>query len=116
MRRHVQHLDLVGVVGEELAQAPPVVAVGLLLEADHPGGHRQDAVLAHQADRLAIGRKVGAFLDQAQRLLVGVLETEQEAVPAGAFVKMQDVGVAHDVAGPGRAHEYQRHVLGDQCL
>ena len=64
VRRHVEHLDLVGIVGQKPAQAAPMVAVGLLLEPDHPGRHRQDAVLAHQADRLAVGRHRGALADQ----------------------------------------------------
>ncbi|GCC45883.1 hypothetical protein chiPu_0029923, partial [Chiloscyllium punctatum] len=66
MRRDVEHLDLIGIVGQKLPQAAPVIAIGLLLETDHPGRHRQDAVPAHQADSLAIGRGGGALANQLQ--------------------------------------------------
>ena len=114
VRRHVQHLDLIGIVGQEPAQAAPVVAVGLFLEADYPGRHGQDAVPAQQADRLAIGRGGRALADQLEGALVGVLQAEQEALPARPLVKVQDVGIAHDVVGTRRADQDQVDVLRDQ--
>ncbi len=66
VRRDIEHLDLVGIVGKQLPQAAPVVAVGLFLEADHPGRHREDAVPAHQVDRLAVGGGRRALADQLQ--------------------------------------------------
>ena len=55
------------------------------------------------------------LLDQLQRLLVGVFHAEQPADDAGLAVEMQDVGVAHDVVGAGRADDQHRHVLGDHA-
>gem|GEM_PF-6687477 len=114
MGRHVEHLDLVGVVGEELAQAAPVVGVGLLLEPDDPGRHRQDAVGAQQADRLAVGAGGAALADELQRRLVGVLHPEEKALPAGLLVEVQDIGITHDIVGPRRADEDQVDPLGDE--
>ena len=50
-------------------------------KADDPIGHGQDAVTARRADGLAIGRGPCALADKFERLLVGILQTEQEARP-----------------------------------
>ena len=59
MRRDVEELDLIGIVREELLETAIVIGRGVFLEAHHPGRHRQDAVLAEQANRLAIVPAVG---------------------------------------------------------
>src|SRR5690606_40770415 len=59
----------------------------------------------HQADSLAIGRGGGALANQLQRLLVGVLHAEQEALPTRSLVEMQDIGIADDIVGAGRADQ-----------
>jgi len=116
VRRHVEQLHLIGIVGEKLSHAAPVVGVGLLLEADDPGCHRQDAVLAQQPDRCAIGWRRRALADEVDGLGVGAFHAEQEALPAGLLVEMQIVGVAHDVVGTCRTDEDDVDFFGDQRL
>ena len=57
VRRDVERLDLVGIVGEQLPESAPETAVVVLLKTRHPRRHRKDAVLTHQADGLAIYRR-----------------------------------------------------------
>ena len=114
MRRHIDALDLVRIIGQQLAQLPPVVPVALFLEAHDPRRHRQHAMLAHQADRLAICRRGAALLDLAQHLLVSVLHPHQEAFDAGLLVEMQMFSIPHDVIRPRGADQRDLHILCDQ--
>jgi hypothetical protein len=63
---------------------------------------------------MPIRRNSSALRNQRRR--VGVLQAEQEALPAGLLVEMQDVGIAHDVVGAGGADQDQIDVLGNQRL
>jgi hypothetical protein len=69
MWRREKALHEVRIVGQELPQAPPIVAVALLLEPDDVRHHRQDLVPAQQLDGLAILSDLVALADLAQRLL-----------------------------------------------
>ena len=70
-------------------------------------------MLPEQPDRLAVGLGTATFANERQRLLVGILHAEQPADDAGLAVEMQDIGVAHDIVGAGRADDQHRHILGD---
>ena len=74
------------------------------------------SVAVQEPDCFAIGRGVAALLDFREGRFVGVFDAEQEAFDARLPVKMQDVGVAHDVAGARRADDADRHVLGNHGL
>jgi len=83
MGRDIEHLDLVGIVRQQLTQAAPVVAVGFFFKSDDPCRHRQNAVPAHQADGLPIGRDCGALADELERFLVGIFSpSRKRAHPA----------------------------------
>lgn len=110
----VEELDLVGVVGEEVSQRLPVVAVALFFEADDVGGHGDDVVLAEQLDGFAVFVDGGAFLDGAEGFFAVALGAEEEADEAGLFVEVEDVAVADDVVGAGGADEGDGEVVGDE--
>ncbi len=110
----VEELDLVGVVGEEVAQRLPVVPVALFFEADDVGGHGDDVVLAEQLDGFAVFVDSGAFLDRTQGFLAVALGAEEEADEASLFVEVEDVAVANDVVGAGGTDEGDGEVVGDE--
>ena len=116
VRRDVQRLDLVRIVGEQLPEPAPEAAVVVLLESRDPGRHRQDAVVPQQADGLAVLRRRASLADQLQGVLVGVLHAQQEADPARLAVQREQVPVADDVVRARRSDEGQGYVLRDQRL
>ncbi|MNF77690.1 hypothetical protein D3C84_598410 [compost metagenome] len=116
VRRGIDELDLVGIVAQQVTERAPVVAVAFLLEAEHVGGHGNDSVLAQQADGLTVLADVRPLVDARQRGLVVALDAEQEADNSGPAIEVEDVSVAHDVAGTGGADQQQRNILGDQRL
>lgn len=75
--------------------------VTVLHQADHVSCHRDDAVLAQQADGFAVFAPGGVLADGVQGVFVVAFDTEQKAQHAGFFVERQDVSIAHDVAGTG---------------
>ena len=62
VRRDEQRGDLVRVVRKQLPQNAHEIAIGDFLEIGHPRCQREDAVLAQQADRFAVGLGVAPFL------------------------------------------------------
>jgi hypothetical protein len=111
MGRDVEHLDLIGIIRQQLTKSAPVVAIGLLFEAHDPCSHRQDTVVAHQPNGLAIGCSRRTLADQLQRSLIGIFQSEQKASPARFFVKVQNVGIANNVVGSGRSDQDHVDVL-----
>src|SRR5687768_17880326 len=47
-------------------------------------------------------------------LFRSVLHAEQEALPTRSLVEMQDIGIADDIVGAGRADQDQIDILRDQ--
>ena len=97
--------DLVGVVGQKVAQHAPVVGVGLFLEPHAECAKPDHPVLAQKRDRLPVLGAGPALADGLQGRLVGALQPQKKPQAARAFVKRQKVGVAHDVIGAGRADD-----------
>src|SRR5262245_13399770 len=116
VRRRVHGRNLVRVVRHQLPQHAQEVPVRHLFEVGDPSGERQDAVAAQEANRLAVGLGVRALPDLQKRRLVGVLDAEEEALDARAAVEMQDVRIAHDVAGARGADDDHGHVFRDHRL
>ena len=116
MRGGVQGLNLVRIIRQKLPESPPIVAVAFLCKTGHPGGHGDNAVLPHQPDRLAIDRRGAAFVNRLQRGVIGALQTQQEPGDARLLIEVQDIGVPHDIAGPGGADEDEGDVFTDQGL
>ena len=112
----MQELDLIGVVAQQMLKRVPEVAVTLFAETDHIGGHGDDAVLAQQLNGLLVFAGGCAFAYALQGGVAIALNAQQKADDAGFFVQMQDVGITHDVAGAGRAHQQYGHVFGNQRL
>ena len=114
MRRSKQHLYLVGIVGEEFREPAQVVDIPFLLEPHDKGRHGEDVVLAEKADGLPVIGRGTLLVDLVQGRLVGMFNAEQEPRHAGLLVKVENVGVADDIACPRRTHEGHANVLRDQ--
>ena len=113
VRRDEERDDLVGIVREDLAESAPVIAVAFLVEAEDAGHEGEHTVFSQEANGFAVDLRGATFLDFGERRFVRVLHADEKEFEACLAVQVQDIGVAHDVAGAERGDHSQLYVLGD---
>ncbi len=116
MRRDIHGVEQVRVIEDELLQRPPIIAEGFLLEADDMTDHGENAVFSQQPDGLQIVACGRALADLGDGIRIGRFHAHQHAIYSGAFIEMQEFGVAHDVRRANGGKQLHRQVLCDQCF